>query len=83
MKWLIAFALLFSIPTADVTAQEVTPSALTSASSLSSAFREPQQRPRPQAINDDDIVLSYRRFGGDGGILFRAALLLQSQLRWR
>lgn len=55
MKWLIAFVLLFSIPTADVAAQEVTASALASASSLSSAFPEPQPRPRPKTINDDDV----------------------------
>jgi hypothetical protein len=38
MKWLIAFALLFFIPTAEVAAQDVSATALGSAPSLSAAF---------------------------------------------
>src|SRR6266436_8090676 len=55
MKWLIAFALLFSIPATEVAAQEMSASALTSAPSLSAAFPAPQAQPRRQAINDDDV----------------------------
>jgi len=53
MKWLIAFALLFSIPTAEITAQELNAVTLASASSPNAAF--PASQPRPQAINDDDV----------------------------
>ena len=73
MKWLIAFA-LFSIPTADVAAQEVTASALASASSLSSAFPEPQPRPRPQASNDDDVQGTWELGLGYTFVRFRSSL---------
>ncbi len=53
MKWLIAFALLFSISTAEVAAQGVNAAALASAPSFSTAF--PAPRPRPQTIRDDDV----------------------------
>ena len=53
MKWLIAFALLFSISTAEVAAQGVNAAALASAPSFSTAF--PAPRPRPQTIRDDDL----------------------------
>jgi hypothetical protein len=55
MKWLIAFALLFSIPAAEIAAQEMNAVTLASASSLSAAFPAPQPQPRPQTINDDDV----------------------------
>src|SRR5713226_2395170 len=51
MKWLIAFALLFSISTAEVAAQGVNAAALASAPSFSTAF----PAPRPQTIRDDDV----------------------------
>jgi hypothetical protein len=78
MKWLIAFALLFSIPTADVAAQEVTASALASASSLSSAFPEPQPRPRPQTINDDDVRGTWELGLGYTFVRFRSSLFSAS-----
>src|SRR6266852_6341395 len=53
MKWLIAFAWLFSISTAEVAAQGVNAAALASAPSFSTAF--PAPRPRPQTIRDDDV----------------------------
>ena len=55
MKWLIAFALLFSIPAAEIAGQEVNAVTLASASSVSAAFPAPQPQPRPQTINDDDV----------------------------
>jgi len=55
MKWLIAFPLLFSIPAAEIAAQEMNAVTLASASSLSAAFPAPQPQPRPQTINDDDV----------------------------
>jgi hypothetical protein len=55
MKWLIAFALLFSIPTAEIAAQEVNAAALASARSPSAAFPAPRPQPRPQTTNDDDV----------------------------
>jgi hypothetical protein len=78
MKWLIAFALLFSIPTAGVAAQEVTASALTSASSLSSAFPESQPRPRPQTINDDDVQGTWELGLGYTFVRFRSSLFSAS-----
>jgi hypothetical protein len=74
MKWLIAFALLFSIPTADVGAQEVTASALASASSLSSAFPEP----RPQAINDTDVRGTWELGLGYTFVRFQSSLFSAS-----
>jgi hypothetical protein len=38
MKWLIAFALLLSVPTAEIAAQEVNAAAWASATSLSRCF---------------------------------------------
>ena len=55
MKWLIAFALLFSIPTVEIAAQEVNAAALASASLLSAAFPAPRPQPRPQTTNDDNV----------------------------
>src|SRR5216684_3078527 len=55
MKWLIAFALLFSISTAEVAAQGVNAAALASAPSFSTAFPAPRPKPRPQTIRDDDV----------------------------
>jgi hypothetical protein len=55
MKWMILFALLFSVSTAEIAAQEVNASALSSATSLSAAFPAPRPQPRPQTINDDDV----------------------------
>jgi hypothetical protein len=78
MKWLIAFALLFSIPTADVAAQEVTASALASASSLSSAFPEPQPRPRPKTINDDDVRGTWEVGLGYTFVRFQSSLFTAS-----
>jgi hypothetical protein len=78
MKWPIAFVLLFSIPTADVAAQEVTASALASASSLSSAFPEPQPRPRPQTINDDDVRGTWELGLGYTFVRFRSSLFSAS-----
>jgi opacity protein-like surface antigen len=78
MKWLIAFVLLFSIPTAGVAAQEVTASALASASSLSSTFPEPQPRPRPQTINDDDVRGTWELGLGYTFVRFRSSLFSAS-----
>jgi opacity protein-like surface antigen len=78
MKWPIAFALLFSIPTADVAAQEVTASALASASSLSSAFPEPQPRRRPQTINDDDVRGTWELGLGYTFVRFQSSLFSAS-----
>jgi hypothetical protein len=78
MKWLIAFVLLFSIPTADVSAQEVTVSALASASSLGAALPEPQSRPRPQAINDDDVRGTWEMGLGYTFVRFRSSLFSAS-----
>jgi len=78
MKWLIAFALLSSIPTADVAAQEVTASALASASSLSSAFAEPQPRPRPHTINDDDVQGTWELGLGYTFVRFQSSLFSAS-----
>jgi hypothetical protein len=55
MKWMILFASLFSVSTAEIAAQEVNASALSSATSLSAAFPAPRPQPRPQTINDDDV----------------------------
>jgi hypothetical protein len=55
MKWLIAFALLFAIPAAEIAGQEVNAVTLASASSVSAALPAPQPQPRPQTINDDDV----------------------------
>jgi len=74
MKWLIAFVLLVSIPTADVAAQEVTASALASASSLSSAFPEP----RPQAINDTDVRGTWELGLGYTFVRFQSSLFSAS-----
>ena len=74
MKWLIAFVLLVSIPTADVGAQEVTASALASASSLSSAFPEP----RPQAINDTDVRGTWELGLGYTFVRFQSSLFSAS-----
>jgi hypothetical protein len=78
MKWLIAFVLLVSIPTADVAAQEVTASALAPASSLSSAFPEPQTRPRPQTINDDDVRGTWELGLGYTFVRFQSSLFSAS-----
>src|SRR5258708_9003911 len=55
MKWLMAFALLLYIPAAEISAQEVSESAVASATSLSAASRAPGPQPRQQTINDDDV----------------------------
>src|SRR6266436_1361322 len=55
MKWIIALALLFSIPRAELAAQDVSAPPLGSALSLNAAFPPPQPHPRPQAISDDDV----------------------------
>src|SRR5690349_579369 len=55
MKWLIALASLFSIPRAELAAQDVSAPALRSALSLNAASPTPQPHPRPQAVNDDDV----------------------------
>ena len=55
MKWLIAFALLFSILTAEIAAQDVNAAALASATSLSAALPAPRPQPRPQTINYNDV----------------------------
>jgi hypothetical protein len=74
MKWLIAFALLSSIPTADVAAQAVT----ASATSLTSAFPEPQPRPRPQTINDDDARGTWEMGLGYTFVRFQSSLFSAS-----
>src|SRR5690348_13832358 len=55
MKWLIAFALLFSISTAEIAAQEVNAAVWAYTTSLSAAFPAPRPHPRRQTVNDDDV----------------------------
>ncbi len=74
MKWLIAFALLCGIPTAEAVAQEVSAAALASASSLSAALPAPHPRPRPQAINDDDVRGNWELGLGYTFVRFRSSL---------
>ena len=76
MKWLIAFALLFSILAAEIAAQEVnaSASALTPASSLSAAFPAPEPRPRPQTINDDDVQGTWELGLGYTFVRFQSSL---------
>lgn len=78
MKCLIAFALLFSIPTAEVAAQEVNLAALASASSLSAAFPSPQPQPRPQTIHDDDVKGTWELGLGYAFVRFRSSLFSAS-----
>ncbi len=72
MKRMIAFAFLFSIPTAEAPAQEV--SAAASASSLSASFPAPQPQPRPQAINDDDVQGAWELGLGYTFVRFQSSL---------
>ena len=74
MKWLIAFALLFSIPTAEIAAQEVNAAALASATSLSAAFPAPRPQPRPQTINDDDVRGTWEMGLGYTFVRFQSSL---------
>ena len=74
MKWLIAFALLFFIPTAEIAAQEVNAAALASATSLSAAFPAPRPQPRPQTINDDDVRGTWEMGLGYTFVRFRSSL---------
>ena len=74
MKWLIAFVLLFSIPTAEITAQEVNAAALASATSLSAAFPAPRPQPRPQTINDDDVRGTWEMGLGYTFVRFQSSL---------
>jgi opacity protein-like surface antigen len=72
MKCLIASALLFSVPTAEIAAQEVNAAALTSGSSLSAAFPAPQ--PRPQTIRDDDVQGTWELGLGYTFVRFQSSL---------
>ncbi len=74
MKWLMAFALPFCIPTADISAQDVSASALTSAPSLSAAFPASHPRPRPQTINDDDVRGTWEMGLGYTFVRFQSSL---------
>ncbi len=74
MKWLIAFALLFSIPTAEVAAQEVNAAALASGASLSAAYPVPQPHPRPQTIRDDDVQGTWELGLGYAFVRFQSSL---------
>jgi opacity protein-like surface antigen len=74
MKWLILFALLFSIPTADIAAQEVNAAALTSVTSLSAAFPAPRPQPRHQTINDDDVQGTWEMGLGYTFVRFQSSL---------
>lgn len=78
MKCLIAFALLFSIPTAEVAAQEVNLAALATASSLSAALPSPQPQPRPQTIHDDDVRGTWELGLGYAFVRFRSSLFSAS-----
>ena len=74
MKCLVGFALLFSIPTAQIAAQEVNVAALASASSLSARLPPPQPRPRPQTIDDDDVQGTWEVGLGYAFVRFRSSL---------
>ncbi len=74
MKWLIAFALLFSLPTAEFAAQEVNAATLASGSSLSAAFPAPQPQPRPQTIRDDDVQGTWELGLGYTFVRFQSSL---------
>ncbi len=74
MKWLIAFALLFSLPTAEFAAQEVNAATLASGSSLSAAFPAPQPQPRPQTIRDDDVQGTWELGLGYAFVRFQSSL---------
>jgi hypothetical protein len=74
MKCLIAFALLFSLPTAEIAAQEVNAATLTSGSSLSAAFPTPQPQPRPQTIRDDDVQGTWELGLGYTFVRFQSSL---------
>jgi len=74
MKWLIAFALLFSLPTAEIAAQEVNAAALASATSLSAAFPAPRPQPRRQTINDDDVRGTWEMGLGYTYVRFQSSL---------
>jgi opacity protein-like surface antigen len=74
MKCLIASALLFSVPTAEIAAQEVNAAALASGSSLSAAFPAPQPQPRPQTIRDDDVQGTWELGLGYTFVRFQSSL---------
>src|SRR5258708_33622931 len=74
MKWLMAFALLLYIPAAEISAQEVSASALASATSLSAAFPAPRPQPRPQTINDDDVRGTWEMGLGYTFVRFQSSL---------
>jgi len=74
MKWLIAFALLFSLPTAEFAAQEVNAATLASGSSLSAAFPAPQPQPRPERIRDDDVQGTWEMGLGYAFVRFQSSL---------
>jgi hypothetical protein len=74
MKWLIAFASLFSIATAEVAAQEVNAAVLASATSLSAAFPAPHPQPQRQEIRDDDVHGTWELGLGYTYVRFRSSL---------
>src|SRR5260370_27736182 len=74
MKWLMAFALLLYIPAAEISAQEVSASAVASATSLSAAFPAPRPQPRPQTINDDDVRGTWEMGLGYTFVRFQSSL---------
>jgi len=74
MKWLIAFALPWFIPTAEVAAQEVSAAALATAPSLSAAFPVPQPQPRPQTIREDAVQGTWELGLGYAFVRFRSSL---------
>src|SRR6266446_1695124 len=74
MKWLIAFALLYSIPASEVAAQEMSAWALTPAPSLSATLPAQQPQPRPQAINDDDVQGTWELGLGYTFVRFQSSL---------
>src|SRR5260370_27857672 len=77
----MAFALPFCIPTADISAQDVSASALTSAPSLSAAFPASHPRPRPQTINDDDVRGTWEMGLGYTFVRFQSSLFNASMNR--
>ena len=74
MKWLMALALLFCIPAAEVAAQEVNGAALASAPSLSAAFPRAQPEPPPQTIRDDDVRGTWELGLGYAFVRFQSSL---------
>ena len=74
MKWVIALALLFSIPSAELAAQDVRAAALGSALSVNAASPTPQPHPQPQTSRDDDVQGTWELGLGYTFVRFQSSL---------